>query len=54
MSKISVQILLAEIGGDMSPFPTAGYLLSWAGLVPRLDESAGKRRSTRVKGALPG
>jgi len=37
----------------MSRFPTAGHLLSWAGLVPRLDESAGKRRSTRIKKGAP-
>jgi transposase len=37
----------------MTPFPTAGHLLSWAGLVPRLDESAGKRRSTRVRKGAP-
>ncbi len=36
----------------MSPFPSAGHLLSWAGLAPRLDESAGKRRSTRATGAV--
>ena len=33
----------------MSRFPTAGHLLSWAGLCPRNDESAGKRRSTRLR-----
>jgi transposase len=53
LSETSVQILLAEIGTDMSPFPTAGHLLSWAGLVPRLDESAAKRRSTRIKKGAP-
>ena len=53
LSKTSAQILIAEIGTDMSQFPTAGHLLSWAGLVPRLDESAGKRRSTRVKKGAP-
>ena len=36
-----------------SRFPTAGHLVSWAGLCPRNDESAGKRRSTRLrKGAI--
>jgi transposase len=41
--------LLAEIGRDMTRFATAGHLVSWAGLCPRLDESAGKRRSVRVR-----
>ena len=39
----AAQVIIAEVGDDMSRFPTAGHLLSWAGLVPRLDESAGKR-----------
>ena len=37
----------------MSRFPTAGHLVSWAGLAPRLDESAGKRRSTRIRNGAP-
>lgn len=41
--------IIAEIGVDMSIFPSAGHLLSWARIVPRLDESAGKKRSRRVK-----
>jgi transposase len=53
LSETSAQILIAEIGIDMNQFPTAGHLLSWAGLVPRLDESAGKRRSTRVRKGAP-
>jgi transposase len=53
LSETSVQILVSEIGMDMSAFPTAGHLLSWAGLVPRLDESAGKRRSTRIRKGAP-
>ena len=37
----------------MTRFPTAGHLISWAGLGPRLDESAGKRRSTRIRPSNP-
>jgi Transposase IS116/IS110/IS902 family len=37
----------------MSRFPTAGHLISWAGLYPRNDESAGKRRSTRLRKGAP-
>ena len=37
----------------MGRFPTAGHLVSWAGLCPRNDESAGKRRSTRLRKGAP-
>ena len=43
------QVVVAEIGVDMTRFPSPGHLISWAGLCPRNDESAGKRRSTRVR-----
>lgn len=49
VSDIVAQVIVAEIGADMSRFPTPAHLLSWAGLCPRNDESAGKRRSTRVR-----
>jgi transposase len=53
ISRISAQVLLAEIGVEMERFPTVGHLLSWAGLCPRLDESAGRVRSTRVRKGAP-
>ena len=49
VDQLSACVILAEIGRDMSRFPTAGHLISWAGLCPRNDESAGKRRSTRMR-----
>jgi transposase len=49
ISDIAAQVVVAEIGVDMSRFPSPGHLVSWAGLCPRNDESAGKRRSTRVR-----
>ena len=45
--------MVAEIGVDMSRFPTASHLISWTGLCPRSDESAGKRRSSRVRKGAP-
>jgi len=45
--------LVAEIGIDMTAFPTAAHLISWAGLCPQLRESAGKRQSTRLRKGAP-
>jgi len=44
----SAQTILAEIGMDMSRFPTASHLAKWAGLCPGNNESAGKKKSGRV------
>ncbi len=44
----TVEVFLAEIGTDLSRFPTAGHLASWAGLCPGNNESAGKRKSGRT------
>jgi len=49
LSQVSANVVVAEIGIDMSRFATPGHLLSWACLCPRNDESAGKRRSTRLR-----
>jgi transposase len=50
---LAARMILAEIGRDMSRFPTAGHLVSWAGLCPGNNESAGKRRSSRLRKGAP-
>jgi transposase len=49
VSQTTAQVILSEVGTDMSRFKTAANLISWAGLCPGNDESAGKRRSTRLR-----
>ena len=53
VSQTLARVIVAEIGLDMGRFASAGHLISWAGLCPRLDESAGKRRSTRLRHGAP-
>ena len=53
VGQLAARVIIAEIGTDMSRFPTAGNLISWAGLCPKNDESAGKRRSTRMRKGAP-
>lgn len=53
LGETAARVLVAEIGIDMTRFPTAGHLVSWAGLCPRLHESAGKRHSTRIRHGAP-
>jgi transposase len=53
IAELSARVVLAEIGTDMTRFPTAANLVSWAGLCPKHDESAGKRRSNRMRKGAP-
>ena len=50
---LAATTILAEIGRDMSRFPTAGHLVAWAGLCPGQNESAGKRKSSRLRKGAP-
>jgi transposase len=45
----TAEVVIAEIGVDMSRFPTSGHLASWAGLCPGQHESAGKSKSGRAR-----
>lgn len=48
-SRITAEVFVAETGADMSVFPTAGHLASWAGLSPGSNESAGRTKSTKTR-----
>jgi transposase len=51
VGRVSAQQIIAEIGVDMSRFPSAQHLYSWAGVCPGNNESAGKRKSGKTKKA---
>jgi transposase len=53
VSAVTAAVIVAEIGVDMSRFPTEGDLVSWAGLCPGENESAGKHRSRKLKKGAP-
>ena len=47
---ITAQDIIGEIGVDMTVFPTAGHLCSWARQAPQVSESAGKRKGKNATG----
>ena len=53
VGELAAKTILAEIGPDMRRFPTAGHLLAWAGMCPGQNESAGKRKSSRLRKGSP-
>ena len=53
VAALAAQTIISEIGVDMTRFPTDAHLISWAGMCPRSDESAGNRRSTRLRKGAP-
>jgi transposase len=53
VSTLAATTIMSEIGADMGRFPTAGHLVAWAGLCPGQNESAGKRKRSRLRKGAP-
>jgi transposase len=49
IARQTAEVIVSEIGSDMSRFPTADHLAAWAGVAPGNNESAGKRRSGKTR-----
>ncbi|WP_255720723.1 IS110 family transposase [Frankia sp. CiP3] len=49
IGRLAAEIIIAETGGDMAPFATAGHLASWIGVCPGQNESAGVNKSGRTR-----
>ena len=50
VGRTAAQVIIAEVGVDMSRFPTPGHLVSWARFAPGVKESAGRRNGNATTG----
>ena len=53
IGELTADVVIAETGADMTRFPTAGHLASWAGTTPGSNESAGRVKSTKTRPGNP-